>query len=313
MKQNIALCFFLVFLLPMAFAFLTVRPAGPEAAAPQSETVPEREEREVTVCVQKDGHSEQMPLDEYLLGVVLAEMPADFEMEALKAQAVVARTYTCRCIQSPRHGTAAVCIHSGCCQAYISVEDYLRKGGTQAQVDKLHTAVLQTRGQVLVYGSELIEATYFSCSGGRTEDAKAVWGNDVPYLQSVESPGEERAAHYTDTVTMDLTQFCQRLDIDSPEKVTLDRITYTNGGGVAQITLCGKVFTGVQVRNLLNLRSTAFVFSIVGDHVVITTKGFGHRVGMSQYGAEAMAVEGSTYPQILAYYYKGTELTTWFG
>lgn len=259
------------------------------------------------VEVSTDSGVLRMELEDYICGVVLAEMPAEFEPEALKAQAVVARTYTCRRVEHPKHDSVDVCTDPNCCQAYISRYDYLGKGGTEASMEKVRSAVYDTRGEVLLYDGQLIEATYFSCSGGKTEDAQAVWGTDVPYLQSVESPGEERAIHYTDSITMPVQDFCTALDLNLTElrAFGVGRIRYTDGGGVSDIELGGITFAGTRVRQLLGLRSTAFVITWAGDSVTVTTKGFGHRVGMSQYGAEAMAVQGNDYKAILSHYYQG--------
>ncbi|MBQ8238220.1 MAG: stage II sporulation protein D [Oscillospiraceae bacterium] len=271
------------------------------------------EKRSITVPILAGGQVVQMELDEYLTGVVLGEMPASFEEEALKAQAVVARTYTMRAQhRGGRHDAAAVCTDSTCCQSYISPSDYLAAGGTQNSVDRIRNAVLATSGQVLTYEGDLIEATYFSCSGGVTEDAAAVWGADYPYLKSVSSPGEEKAAHYTDTVVFTASQFESALgrDLSGTPSGWFGVTTYTTGGGVATMEIGGEVYQGTDLRTMLGLRSTAFMVSADLNSVTITTKGFGHRVGMSQYGADAMAVLGSTYAQILAHYYQGTSLTT---
>ena len=261
---------------------------------------------------QPDGSTIEMDMDTYLVSVVLAEMPAYFEPEALKAQSVVARTYTQKAfITGGKHGDGSVCTRSNCCQAYIPVEDYLGKGGTQESVDKVSSAVLDTSGYVLTYEGNLIEATYFSCSGGMTEDAVAVWGTDFPYLQSVASPGEETAAHYIDTEEFTPEQFQAALQVSlSGEPADwFGSVTYTEGGGVDTMQIGSKSYQGTQLRTMLGLRSTAFTVSVADGIILITTKGFGHRVGMSQYGAEAMAVEGKDYTQILAHYYQGTELT----
>lgn len=262
--------------------------------------------------LQGDGSCVNMDLEEYIVGVVLNEMPASFETEALKAQAVVARTYALRRYdKGGKHDTADVCVDPSCCQGYCSVEAYIQKGATTQQVQKVTNAVDATKGLVLRYEGELIEATYFSCSGGSTEDAVAVWGADIPYLRSVESPGEESATHFTDTEVFSTGDFASTLGISSnavPES-WIESVSYTEGGGVATIRICGTDYSGTQIRSLLNLRSTSFVISIIGDTVTITTKGYGHRVGMSQYGADAMAVGGSTFDEILFHYYQGTELT----
>lgn len=259
-----------------------------------------------------DNSIQDLEIEQYIISVVLQEMPADFEMEALKAQAVVARTYAMRRQAiGNKHEGASVCTNPSCCQGYCSIEQYLNNGGTQDEVDKITQAVTATTGEVLTYNGELVEATYFSCSGGMTEDAAAVWGTDIPYLQSTESPGEEQATHYTDTVSFASEKFSQLLGFTlsgKPESWFQD-ITYTDGGGVENIWICGEKFTGIELRKLLGLRSTCFTIAAVGDVISITTKGFGHRVGMSQYGADAMAVQGKTYADILAHYYCGTSLS----
>lgn len=267
----------------------------------------------LTAMVRREnGVTEKVDMDTYLLGVVLAEMPASFEMEALKAQAVVARTYTRKAyVTDGKHGDGSVCTNPSCCQAYISEEDYLAQGGTQEGVDKVRHAIGATTGYVLTYGEELIEATYFSCSGGSTEDAVAVWGMDYPYLQAVDSPGEENAPYDTDTVVFTPEEFQAALGMDfsgSPRS-WIGTTTYTEGGGVDTMTIGGECYTGTQLRSLLKLRSTAFTVLTEEDSVTITTRGYGHRVGMSQYGADAMAVTGSSFQEILAHYYPGTTLT----
>lgn len=266
---------------------------------------------ETISVLQNDGTVIEMKLETYLLSVVLCEMPADFESEALKAQAVVARTYALRRqAQGGKHTNADVCTDSACCQGYTAVSAYLDNGGDSESVEKIRNAVKQTKNQVLVYDGELIEATYFSCSGGMTEAAVSVWGTDIPYLQSTASPGEEKALHFVDTVTFSLNQFCNLIGAaPSGNPVQwFGKVQYTSGGGVDTIEICGKTYRGTELRQILGLRSTAFTVTALGDTVTVTTKGYGHRVGMSQYGAEAMAVNGSDYTQILAHYYKGVKL-----
>ena len=283
----------------------------------QAETTTEEENvtkpaaMEISV-LQENGVVINMSMDTYLTNVILCEMPVDFNDEALKAQAVVARTYALRRkTLIPKHSNAAVCTDSACCQGYLSTEAFLHNGGTPEMVEKVQKAVVATDHQVLTYENVLIDATYFSCSGGMTEDAVAVWGADVPYLRATESPGEESAVHYADTITFDLGEFKEKLQISSSNaNAAIDEVTYTNGGGVDTIRVFGHCFKGTELRQLLGLRSTAFTITLIGNTVAITTKGFGHRVGMSQYGAEAMAVSGKDYTQILAHYYNGTELVS---
>lgn len=277
----------------------------------QTQPTTKPEKKEMLPVLMQDGTVEEMELNAYLTGVVLREMPANFEVEALKAQAVVARTYTLQKLPNSKHKDAVVCTDASCCQGYCSENEYIAGGGSREELKKVQTAVLATDGLVVTYNGSLIEATYFSCSGGKTEDAAAVWGQDVPYLQATDSPGEEKATHYTDTVTYTTKEFCQMLGVNftGPSAGWVESITYTDGGGIDEMRLCGKTFSGTQLRKLLNLRSTAFILTALGDTITITTKGYGHRVGMSQYGADAMAVKGSDFEEILAHYYKGTELT----
>lgn len=285
-----------------------------ESTPTSAATVPAQQEESgfrIPVLME-DGTVAELDMDEYLTGVVLAEMPADFELEAKKAQAVVARTFALRQYESgTKHPDAAVCTDAACCQAYISAEQYLEAGGTQEALEQAQLAVEQTHDQVLTYAGELIEATYFSCSGGRTEDAAAVWGTDVPYLQATDSPGEEGAAHYTDTVRFTADEFTSAIGMvpSGMPETWLGEVTYTAGGGVDTIEIGGVTYQGTTLRQCLGLRSTAFTITALGNTITITTKGYGHRVGMSQYGADAMAVQGSTYDEILAHYYQGTELT----
>ena len=281
----------------------------PETAAPATEP---REDTPYQIPVMDmDGTVYEMELETYLVGVVLAEMPASFELEALKAQAVVARTYALRRVaEGVRHPNGAVCTDPGCCQAYISPEEYQNSWGTLADVLKISQAVEDTKGQVLAYNGQLAEATYFSCSGGRTEDAAAVWGTDIPYLQAVDSPGEEQATVYRATVSFTPAEFAGALGrtLSGSPKDWLGVVTYTEGGGVATMVVAGISYTGVRLRQLLGLNSTAFTVSATDDSIVITTMGKGHRVGMSQYGADAMAVTGSSCQQILDHYYPGTKI-----
>ena len=311
-KKELLLSFLAGLVLPvmLAMAFQRTPQVGDVESDTLSPTRAAVDEQEQLTVVGKSGNLRQMPMDEYLVGVVLAEMPADFDSEALKAQAVVARTYTRRRMDSGKHDGAAVCMDSGCCQGWRSPESYLDEGGRQASIDKVRRAVADTDGAVLCYDGKLIDATYFSCSGGSTEDAVAVWGQDVPYLQAVKSPGEEDAPRYSDSVTFTAAELAQRLGIENRGDPAgwFSDVTYTDGGGVESLSVRGKSFTGTQLRSKLGLRSTAFSVEVQGEKIVITTRGFGHRVGMSQYGAQAMAERGADYEQILSHYYTGAEL-----
>lgn len=287
-------------------------PAAKDTSCIQQEQQTEQIPRSFSVLVRdKTGKAEQWDVEDYLVGVVLAEMPVSFESEALKAQAVAARTYARKAWETGgKHGDGSVCQRGSCCQSYLSAREYVDQGGSLEGVAKVRQAVDATRGQVLTYEGGLIEATYFSCSGGSTEDALAVWGTDFPYLRAVESPGEEKAAHYSDTVVFTPEQFAATLGVmleGKPEQ-WFQNVRFTGGGGVNTMEIGGKVYTGVWLRKALGLPSTAFSIGTENGKITVTTRGYGHRVGMSQYGADAMAVTGKSYREILAYYYPGTEL-----
>ena len=251
----------------------------------------------------------EVDMEEYLVGVLLAELPGGFHIEAQKAQAVVARTYALRTTQfKEKHEGSAICTSPACCQDYRDPDEYISAGGTEERIDIARNAVSDTSGLILTYDGLPIDATYFSCSGGQTEDALAVWGVDVPYLQSVDSPGEEDAPHFCDTVEFTPEGFQEALGrtlVGAPQQ-WFGQATYTRGGGVETMVIGGKLYEGTQLRKLLGLRSTAFSVSVSGSIITITTKGFGHRVGMSQYGAQAMAASGTLYSEILNHYYPGT-------
>ncbi len=275
----------------------------------QIQTQPPVTEETMIPVLYPDGSVVPMCLEEYVLGVVLAEMPAEFAQEALKAQAVVSRSYALRrYILSDRHPQGAVCTDSGCCQAYMTQETYLNKYGTEKDIEKIRLAVKSTRQTVLFYEGQIAETTYFSCSGGRTEDAVAVWGEEIAYLQAVDSPGEDKAATYTASVTFTPERFAAALgrSLQGSPDTWLGQTYYTDGGGVALMFIGGIGYAGTVLREKLGLNSTAFSVSVEAEKITVTTRGKGHRVGMSQYGADAMALTGSSWEEILSHYYPGT-------
>ena len=265
---------------------------------------PESYDEGVMLTVRIDGAEREMRLSDYLCGVLMGEMPAEFPLEALKAQAVAARTYTLR-----RMETGGVLSDDPAeCQAYCDPATAEQKYGEDAAVyiTKMRRAVAETDGQVMTYDGTLITATYFSCSGGRTESAQAVWGSSVPYLLSVDSPGEESAGSYESVVTVDKQEMMDALEISD---LSVQSVTYTDGGGVDAMVIGGKAFSGVELRRVFGLRSTCFTLEIGEDTATFSVKGYGHRVGLSQYGAKAMAEAGSDYLAILTWYYSGAQLS----
>lgn len=292
-----------------------------EAELPEQKLLivePEQEKKLETLSLQTGAEVVEIPLETYLVGVVMSEMPMSFELEALKAQAVAARTFAVGQMEDGKHGDFDLCDQSSCCQAWTSEDKLRQKLGDSWQTywNKAAHAVNATGGEVLTYDGALIEAVYFSCSGGTTEDAVAVWGGQVPYLQSVESPGEEQAARYESHVAVPLAAFRNTVEQAYPEADFsgtpagwFGSVTRTRGGGVDTMQIGGCSIPGTRLRSLFALNSTNFAVSVTSEAVEFSVLGFGHRVGMSQYGANAMAADGKTYRDILQHYYTGTTLT----
>ena len=201
-----------------------------------------------------------------------------------------------------------LCTDSTCCQAFC--EDGVFAAFSEEDRERAAAALRETDGLVLTYEGALIDATFFSCSGGRTEDALAVWGTDVPYLCSVASPGEEAAQYDRDSVSFSREALEAALDISLGEDrgSWVGAATFTEGGGVEAMELGGQRFTGVYLRKALGLRSTAFTVTVEEGGLRFDTRGYGHRVGLSQYGANAMASHGADFQTILSHYYPGTIL-----
>lgn len=272
----------------------------------------------IEVWDEQDGVS-SMELEEYIVHVVAGEMPASYESEALKAQAVAARTYAMKHI----HGEAkcksgyTICTDPGCCQACLSTDEMRASWGKSYDTyyQKLYDAVEATRGEVLTSDGELISALYHSSSGGKTEDSEAVFAVALPYLVSVDSEGEEDSPEYSDEKVFKNTELCALVNEAFPQaNLTMpsDQIDIwgrTDSGRVKLVQLGGTVVNGQQFRTLLKLHSTNFSFKFSRDSVTITCIGFGHGVGMSQCGANAMAKRGSDYREILEHYYTGVEIT----
>lgn len=306
MKSFLLQIFMMAFLFPAMllsvtqFDLLDVEASGLQFT-PQTEAF--------SVTVNWGEEQSNMDLEAYVLGVVLAEMPAEFEMEALKAQAVVARTFAWKAFTTGgKHGDHTICTNSACCQGYISEENYLSYYGTAEEAEKVRKAVQSTAGTVITYGDDLIEATYFSSSGGYTEDAYAVWGNDYPYLTAKESPEEDAQGEECKAFSSAYLESILHTRLEDNPEAWFHDWEFTNGGGVAGVGVGNRRFSGTELRQALNLRSTLFSVTIENDVVFFHTRGYGHRVGMSQFGADAMAMEGKTYEEILKYYYTGIEL-----
>lgn len=249
-------------------------------------------------------------LEEYLVGVVSAEMPASYETEALKAQAVAARSYILSRSKSgnPDHKGADVCTDSTHCKAYLSESAAKEKWGdgwADKYLKKIKSAVYDTKGEYVAYNGEAAVACFSAVSSGKTENAADVWGSETPYLKSVDSPGDLTYENFTDSVTVPKTEFLEKLGISS---ASVGAITHTEGGSVKNISIGGKDFSGTQIRSIFGLNSANFELLINDAEAVFTTKGKGHGVGMSQYGANQMAKDGEKYTEILFHYYSNVTI-----
>lgn len=289
--------------------------AGEETAKPES---PGSDGETAFVCLM-DGRERQVAMAEYLPGVLAGEMPASFEEEALKAQAVAARSYILYRMSHPAaaHPGAAVCDQAACCLAYRD-EQSLRErwgGSYGAYMEKMRKAVRETDGQYLSYEGECIQSVFHSSSPGRTESSAALWV-PIPYLVSVPSPETERdVPNYITTVEVSVEDFRTSILGISPDSVLsggpeawLGEVKLDQSGRVESIVVGGKAVTGSAMRGLFSLRSACFTLQYSGDCFLFTVTGYGHGVGMSQYGANVMAKQGSNYREILAHYYPGTVL-----
>ena len=267
----------------------------------------------------EDGAVAEMTMADYLWSVVAAEMPAAFESEALKAQAVTARTYAVWKMNmgDTDHPDADVCTDITCCQAYISPEQAAANWGNAAAVyqQKIASAVQSTDGQVITYDGEPIQAVFFSSAAGRTEDAVTVWGSEVPYLVGVDSPEGEGVPNYQTEVTLTTEQVKKLIlaqypgaDLSGTASGWFKNRTLTASGRVDTLDVGGITLKGTQVRTLFGLRSACFTVEIMGDAITFRVTGYGHGVGMSQYGANSLAKEGKTCEEILKWYYTGVEI-----
>jgi stage II sporulation protein D len=259
-----------------------------------------------------------MSLEEYIVGVTAAEMPASFEPEALKAQAVAARTFTVKRIaafggEPCGKSGCDVCTDSSCCQAWDSEAQMRKHWGKNYEkyVGKIRSAVYETKGLIATYEGEPIEAMYHSTSGGYTENSENVYSAALPYLRSVESPGEEDAPYYHGEETCTRKEFAKRLNSAFPKadltsdglKEQVRILTRFDSGRVAELQLGDVTVTGREFRGALELQSANFEIEIGSKNVRVTTIGFGHGVGLSQLGANAMAKNGSLFDEILCHYY----------
>lgn len=274
----------------------------------------------ISLLHKKTGEVERVKLDEYLCNVVSAEMPATFEQEALKAQAIVARTYTIYKILNKKHDNADICDDSTCCQAWISKDDRLAKweeNQRESNWQKICSAVNETSGKIITYENKPIDAFFHSNSGGITEVPVNVWGGTgYPYLQSVETSGENTYTQYASEVTLSQDELINKLkekysdiSIDFTNSEDIKILEYTESTRVKTVKFGNHEISGVEARTLFGLKSTNFEISRDGNNIKFSVKGYGHGVGMSQTGADSMAKNGSRAEEIIKHFYTGVEIT----
>lgn len=267
----------------------------------------------------KTGEVEQVNIDNYLCNVVSAEMPADYEIEAIKAQAVVARTYTIYKIKNKKHENADICDDSTCCQAWVDKETRFSRweeSKRESNWEKIQKCVQETQGQIITYQNQPINAFFHANSGGKTELPVNVWGGTgLPYLQVVETAGEEGYKQYESEVELTQDELIEKLktkysdiSIDFSNQENLKILEYTDSGRVKTVKFGNHEISGVETRTLLGLKSTNFEISKENDKIKFTVKGYGHGVGMSQTGADAMAKQGKNYKEIINHFYSGVEI-----
>ncbi|MFZ7133036.1 MAG: stage II sporulation protein D [Eubacteriales bacterium] len=325
----------LLFIIMMVIPFIIIRSceAIKNDQNPSIIDEEQNEEKEITVTVLNTSTNKAMTLtiDEYIKGVVAAEMPVNFHLEALKAQAIAARTYTLNKLEefggkpNSVHPQYDLCTDYRHCQAWISKEDRLSAWSKSAELSsmnnielwgKIEEAVNSTKGMALVYNGELISPLYHSTSGGSTENSEDYFPSSMPYLRSVSSEYEEDSPYLSTTFEITVKDFTTTLKEKYPDIAlnesrmlnNLEILSHTDGGKVGKIRIGNKVLTGREMRELLGLRSSEFTVEQSGSKLTFTVVGFGHGVGMSQYGADGMAKAGYTYEEILKHYYTGTEI-----
>ena len=267
------------------------------------------------------GEVEELDIDTYLLGVVSSEIPASFEEEALKAQALVARTYTIyKIANGSKHENADVCDDSTCCQAWISKEQRLEKwneNDRETNWIKIENAVNSTKGKIATYEGQPINAFFHSNSGGITDTATNVWGGtNYPYLQAVETSGEDEYTQYSSEVLVSKEEFISKIKeyhsdflIDFNLDNQIEILEYTDGNRIKTIRIGNLNLSGVEVRTIFGLKSAKFQITIEENNIKFSVTGYGHGVGMSQTGADSMAKQGKTYEEIIKHYYTGVEIS----
>ena len=309
----------IIFLIPLIFSFfLNVPEPLAETFSEQKDKPESSKSLTISVMDDKTKRIENVDLEEYLIGVVCAEMPASYELDALKAQAVAARSYILskENTKNPLHPKAIVCNNASHCKAHLNLSEAKEKWGDSWEKDfypKVREAVEETRGEYLEYDGKTVEAFFFALSNGATESSKEVWGSDLAYLKSTKSEGDASSPDFRSRSEFSLSAFNNTLkQLDTSFKpsdtISIKNITYTTGGRVKTININGTSFSGTDIRSAFLLNSADFIIKQDGDKIIFTVEGKGHGVGMSQYGANYLAKNGYDYIKILKHYYNGVEI-----
>lgn len=263
---------------------------------------------EIKVLQTKSNKIIKLNIEEYVKGVIAGEMPLTFNEEALKAQAVAARTYALRRINENNKYDVVDTVMN---QVYLSDESLKEKLGSNYEfyLEKIENVVKETKGEYVDYNGTYADTLFFSTSVGSTENSEEIFGTKVSYLQSVSSEWDEEVSPvYKEKNTFSRNTFCNKLNLSDCSKVYVNIVNKTSTGRIKNIIINNKNFTGTEVAYYLGIRSNYFDIYIENNNIVVETKGFGHGVGMSQYGAEGMANNGYTYKEILTHYYQGTTI-----
>ena len=263
----------------------------------------------IRVKNEKTNQITELPFEDYIKGVVAGEMPATFELEVLKAQAVASRSYAMYQMTATKDKEYDV-VNTTANQVYLT-DDELKENWKEEypeKINKIKTAIAETSGEYLTYQGQIVNAMFFSTSVGQTENSEEVFVSALPYLRSVDSKWDQQSPAYTDTYTFDLKEFYTKLNLPYNQTLTIEVTEKTSTGRTKKLKINGQELNGRDFASKLSLRSNYFTVVQNNDKVTITTKGFGHGVGMSQYGANGMAKEGYKYDQILKHYYQNTEI-----
>ncbi len=301
--KKILLSMFLILLIPYIVVTLCIQ--DDEIHFQFGSTQMVRVKREAT------GEIEKIPFEEYITGVLAGEMPVNFELEALKAQAVAARSYVLKKIEQNQNEEFDV-VDTVMNQVYVDETTLKSRWNNEytEKMNKLKTAIVETKGEYMTYEGNVIEAFFFSTSSGKTENVEEVFVSALPYLRSVDSSWDaEVSPVFQETNTFSLHDFYLKLGLPYQETLQINITKTTSTGRIKELIINDTAWKASDVASKLNLRSTYFIIEQLGNNVKIETKGYGHGVGMSQYGAQAMAQKGYTYDQILKYYYQGVQIS----